>query len=76
MKKQAVYVGIDVSKRKLNLATFPSNEEWETSNDDEGIAEIVKKMKRKKVELVILEPTGGMKDRLCWHCIWLKYVLL
>ncbi len=64
MKKQAVYVGIDVSKRKLNLATFPSNEEWETSNDDEGIAEIVKKMKRKKVELVILEPTGGYERPL------------
>lgn len=64
MKKQAIYVGIDVSKRRLNIATYPSNEEWETSNDDEGIAEIVKKMKQRKVELVVLEPTGGYERPL------------
>jgi transposase len=64
MNTQKKYAGIDVSKHKLNMAIYPSNEEWETGNDDEGIAQIVKKMKQKKVELVVLEPTGGYERPL------------
>jgi len=64
MSTQKKYAGIDVSKHKLNIAIYPSNEEWETGNDDEGIAQIVKKMKQKKVELVVLEPTGGYERPL------------
>jgi transposase len=64
MSTQKIYAGIDVSKHTLNIAIYPSNEEWETGNDDEGIAQTVKKMKQKKVELVVLEPTGGYERPL------------
>jgi transposase len=52
-------VGIDVSKAKLDVAVRPSGERFTFTNDDGGLRELVKRLRRIKPERVVLEPTGG-----------------
>lgn len=53
------YVGIDVSKRSLDLGTT-SGEGVETfENSPEGISAVVRKLKESRPVLVVLEATGG-----------------
>ena len=53
-----VFVGIDVSKRSLDVAVRPSGKQSRVSNDAEGHLAIVE-MLRGQAVLVVLEPTGG-----------------
>ena len=52
-------IGIDVSKAKLDVAVRPSGERFTFANDDGGLRELVKRLRRIKPERVVLEPTGG-----------------
>ncbi len=56
-----VYVGIDVSKKQLDLAFEPDNGAKQFSNDDVGIAELVAQLKSPIPRLVVLEATGGLE---------------
>ncbi len=56
-----VYVGIDVSKKQLDLAFEPDNGAKQFSNDDVGIAELVAQLKSPVPRLVVLEATGGLE---------------
>lgn len=60
------FVGIDVSKARLDLALrypkpagLPTIEDASTSNDEKGIAEVVSRLKALRPALVVLEATGG-----------------
>jgi transposase len=53
------YVGVDVSKARLDLAHRPSGETWSESNDHAGIQRLVEQVKEIGPELVVLEATGG-----------------
>ena len=59
MKPAPQYVGIDVSKGHLDVALIPAGEAWRSSNDSEGIAEILARLPGWKPTLVVLEATGG-----------------
>ena len=62
MKKAVeVYVGIDVSKAWLDEAVHEQKEVTRFSNDDAGIANLVKVLKKRKPKLIVLEPTGGFE---------------
>jgi transposase len=54
-----LFVGIDVSKARLDIATRPTNAGWQVDNKEEGIASLVDKLKQLKPALIILEATGG-----------------
>jgi transposase len=56
-----VYAGIDVSKEFLDLAVLPSGEKKRYSNDETGIGKLVVRLKKIKVQLVVMEPTGGLE---------------
>ena len=54
-----VYVGIDVSKDKLDLAVRPDGQEWSEGQDDASLERLVRKLKDIAPTLVVLEATGG-----------------
>lgn len=64
MTNAEVFVGIDVSKARLDVALLPNEETWSTTNDDEGISELVAKLQGQAPSLILLEATGGLERRL------------
>ncbi len=60
-KSVPTFVGIDVSKDKLDVAVRPVQERVSVSNDDAGIAELRKRLKRHRGALVVIEATGGLE---------------
>lgn len=54
-----MFVGIDVSKQRLDVHARPSGEEWSVANDAKGHAELVGKLASLSPTLVVLEATGG-----------------
>ena len=61
MTSQERYVGIDVSKKHLDIALRPGNEYWSVANDEHGIDELVSRLKSVGPRLVVLEATGGLE---------------
>ena len=62
MKKAVeIFVGIDISKAWLDIAVHEQAETFRASNDDTGIASLVKRLKKLKASLIVLEPTGGFE---------------
>lgn len=54
-----LFVGIDVSKHQLDVSIRPTGDEFQVGNDDEGITELVDRMKRLSPFLIVVEATGG-----------------
>jgi len=59
-----VFVGIDVSKQRLDVHVRPSNDQWSTDNDSKGHAQLVKQLTAKSPTLVVLEATGGYQNAI------------
>lgn len=57
----SIYVGIDVSKGRLDVAIGEQGEFWNVANDEKGIAKLVERMKEVRTELIVLESTGGLE---------------
>jgi transposase len=55
------YVGIDVSKGRLDVAIGERGDFWNVANDEKGIAKLVERMKEVQPELIVLESTGGLE---------------
>jgi transposase len=55
------FVGIDVSKQTLDVATCPGQEHWTVSNDARGIALLIERLERMSVTLIVLEASGGLQ---------------
>jgi transposase len=60
----SVFVGIDVSKSRLDVAVRPSGEVWQFTNDEAGFAPLVEKLKQLEPKLVVMEATGGYQAPL------------
>jgi transposase len=52
-------IGIDVSKATLDVAVFPTSEQWQVSNDDIGIGPLVERLKALAPDRIVLEATAG-----------------
>jgi len=59
--KSEVFVGIDVSKTQLDVATRPEGTKFSVANSEEGIADLVKILKTSPPTLIVLEATGGLE---------------
>lgn len=59
MARSAVFVGIDVSKRSLDVAVHPGTGRFQLANDAAGHEALVEQLQGVAPELVVLEPTGG-----------------
>jgi len=53
------FVGIDVAKADLVVAVRPTGERWIVANDDAGVTQLVRRLRRLAPVLVVLEATGG-----------------
>jgi transposase len=60
MSTPALYVGIDVSKARLDGACRPG-ESFQVGNDPDGIRALVERLRRLPVALIVLEATGGLE---------------
>jgi len=60
------FVGIDVSKKWLDVAVIPSGETWRTENSEVGIRELIRKLEDLPGEMVriVVESTGGYEALL------------
>ena len=53
------YVGIDVSKDRLDVAVLGEEQVWQVDNSQKGITELVQWMLDLQPELIVVEATGG-----------------
>lgn len=60
-----IYVGIDVSKRDLDVAVLPNQDAFSVNNQQKGIDELIQRFKRLKPELIVMEASGGLQGPLC-----------
>jgi transposase len=60
-KTESQWIGIDVSQAWLDIALRPAGTYWRVSNQPAGWLELVEKLKRLSVNLIVLESTGGME---------------
>jgi transposase len=59
MDASELFVGIDVSKARLDGASRPGGETWTAPNDPAGIASVVKRLAERGPTLIVVEATGG-----------------
>jgi transposase len=56
-----LFVGIDVSKARLDVAVCPSAEKLSVCNDEAGVQSLVQRLSELKPALIVLEATGGLE---------------
>lgn len=56
------YVGIDVSKYKLDVAVSKNTELYQVANNEIGFKELIKRLPSKKHSLIVLEASGGYEQ--------------
>ena len=56
-----LFIGIDVARDRLEIATRPTGERWQIGNDANGITELVARLRALNPVLVVLEATGGLE---------------
>ena len=64
MEKQGVFVGVDVSKAKLDVAIRPSGEFFSEANDERSVRRLVKRLRPLGCSRIVLEATGGYETVL------------
>lgn len=57
--KSNVFIGVDVSKERLDVAVRPSGEHNSFTNDEAGIAQMTDCLGRLSPEMILFEATGG-----------------
>ena len=61
---QDLFIGIDISKAKLDVAASPGEHSWSVSNSEEGIQELIAKIRQLGTpKIVLMEATGGFERR-------------
>lgn len=45
----------------MDIASYPDGEQWQTSNDNQGIDALIRWLVLRPVELIVLEATGGLE---------------
>lgn len=55
------WVGVDVSKARLDVAVWPSREHWEVAYDAAGLESLMARLRKLAPELVVVEATGGLE---------------
>jgi transposase len=61
MTHSPVFVGIDVSKDRLDVALRPMGDHWAVANNDSDIATLVARLRHHAPTLIVLEATGGLE---------------
>src|SRR5262245_11966721 len=59
MSAVSVFVGVDVAKDDLVVASRPGDETWTVANDESGVQEVLRRLRSQRPTLVVVEATGG-----------------
>ncbi|ULH13928.1 transposase (plasmid) [Deinococcus sp. KNUC1210] len=59
---EQMFVGIDVSKARLDVAVLPSGEVFVVDNTARGLTELLIRLSDVQPQLVVLEATGGLEQ--------------
>jgi transposase len=65
-----IYIGIDVSKDKLDLAMQGEEQVWQVDNTRDGIASLVEQIQKVYPELIVVEATGGYQRSVVEALFW------
>jgi len=61
---QDLFVGIDVSKARLDVAVSPGEHSWSVANTEDGIQEFLVRIRQLGApKIVLMEATGGLERR-------------
>lgn len=55
------FIGIDVSKDRLDVAILPDDKQWSVANNETEILELVERLGQLSPSLIVLEATGGLE---------------
>ena len=58
------FIGIDISKKSLDIADSLTQQTWQSSNDESGIKNLVEQLIPLNPVLIVLEATGGLEIHL------------
>ena len=61
MEDVLTFVGIDVSKARLDVVSHPAGAMQSVANDETGIKSLVEQLRAVKPMLIVLEATGGIE---------------
>jgi transposase len=61
MAQEEAFVGIDISKARLDVAVLPSGEAFEVANDEGGWSELVRRLGPIEAAAIGLEASGGFE---------------
>ena len=61
MEGALIFVGIDVSKERLDVAIRPSSERESVTNDEAGIEALIQRLRKIQASVIVLEATGGFE---------------
>ena len=61
MNEVPLFIGIDVSKDRLDVAVRPAGEAWQVPHDPQGINSLTERLRELAPHLVVVEATGGME---------------
>lgn len=64
MSAPETFVGIDVAKRQLDIAVYPTRSHWSVSYDAARLATLVARLDALHPTLIVLEATGGLERAL------------
>ena len=59
MNQMRPNVGIDVSQATLDIAVSPSGQQWQLTNNESGIGQLIERLRTLQPERIVLEATGG-----------------
>ena len=57
----AIYIGIDVSKDRLDVATHPGGESFAVGRNGAGIDELIERLRAISPRVIAIEATGGFE---------------
>ena len=65
-----IYVGIDVSKDRLDVASLGQKQEKQVCNSQAGVKELVEWMRELQPKLIVVEATGGYQRAVVEALFW------
>jgi transposase len=65
MTTSEVFIGIDVARDSLEVASRPAGEQWQAANNPAGIAILLERLRTLRPTLIVFEATGAWSCR-CW----------
>lgn len=65
---EKVFVGIDISKRSLDIHLLPSGAHFSCGNGADDVRALIERLKKEEPALIVMEATGGYEMRVAAEC--------